>query len=538
MSNTLNRRQLLSQSLSVGGGLALSSGLLSACSKPASSGEKTSDQHASSHSQPAADATPQHGGRIRLGIIDGNQAGTLDAHTAIGGGILRGFALYSKLWEWDENMLPRLALAEFAEPNATASEWTLRVKPGLEFHHGKSITADDLAFSVLRLTDPKLASPFRYLVQWIDRDSVKKLDKHTIRLSFRKDIKGFLALPETWVNFGGIVPTDYDPIKNPVGAGPYKLKSFIPGQRSVFTRFENYFKADKPYADEFEIIDFKDQVSRLTALQAGQIDLANSIPPEYALVLQKDPNSHIVTSKTNIWYSFDMNTSKPPFNEPRVRQAFRLLANREDLVKRVLRGQGRIANDLYAPQDAVFNSSIPQRQYDLEQAKKLLAEAGYGNGLTVELVTLAGGGVPSTSALVLAEQAKQANVKIVIRQVDAATYAGPQRLNWALSTGSGTVGTPYLSSALSNDAPISTGNKTHFDNAEFSQLFFDGLAQPDIAKRRDLLGKAQEIQHREGGLLIWGFGNVLDGVSNKIGGAKPEHTQFVTWRFENLWRNA
>ncbi len=243
-----SRRQLLSQGLAVGGGLALSSSLLSACSKAGDSASNEKNQ------QPASPATtvetPRQGGRIRLGIIDGNQAGTLDAHTALGGGIIRGFALYSKLWEWDENMLPRLALAEFAEPNKDASEWTLRVKPGLEFHHGKSITSDDLAYSVLRLTDPKLASPFRYLVQWIDRHSIKKLDKHTIRLSFQKDIKGFLALPETWVNFGGIVPTDYDPITNPVGAGPYKLKSFIPGQRSVFTRFENYYKPNKPYADE------------------------------------------------------------------------------------------------------------------------------------------------------------------------------------------------------------------------------------------------------------------------------------------------
>ncbi len=233
-----------------------------------------------------------------------------------------------------------------------------------------------------------------------------------------------------------------------------------------------------------------------------------------------------------------MNTSKPPFNDARVRDAFRLLANRQDLVNRVLRGQGRIANDLYAPQDPVFNNTIPQRQYQLEKARQLLKEAGYGNGLTVELVTLAGGGVPSTSALVFAEQAKLANVNIVVKQVDAATYAGPQRLNWSISTGTGTVGTPYLSSALSNDAPISTGNKTHFENAEFSQLFYAGLAEPDVEKRRQLLAQAQEIQHQQGGLLIWGFGNVLDGISNKIGGANPEHTQFVTWRFENLWRKA
>ncbi len=125
-------------------------------------------------SKTTSSATPKHGGVIRLGLIGGQQSGSLDPHlSASGSGITRGFAIYNKLWEWDENMLPRLALAEFAEPNHNASEWTIRLRKGLEFHHGKTITADDVIFSVKRLTDPKLASPFRNLVQWIDRDRIQ-----------------------------------------------------------------------------------------------------------------------------------------------------------------------------------------------------------------------------------------------------------------------------------------------------------------------------------------------------------------------------
>jgi peptide/nickel transport system substrate-binding protein len=160
-----------------------------------------------------------------------------------------------------------------------------------------------------------------------------------------------MPLAETWVNFGGIVPVDYHPVNNPVGAGPYKLKSFTPGQRSLFTRFENYYKDGKPYADELEIIDFKDQVSRLAALRSGQIDMANVMPTEQLEVLQRDPRLRVLKSVTGNWLSFDMNLDKPPFNDPRVREAFRLLADREELVRRALNGQGRVANDLYAPSD-------------------------------------------------------------------------------------------------------------------------------------------------------------------------------------------
>ena len=159
----LSRRKFLAQSLTAVGGVSLISSLSGCGQSPQTYTE----------SQNSSLSTPKHGGTIRLGLIGGQQSGSLDPHlSASSAGITRGFAIYNKLWEWDENMLPRLALAEFAEPNHNASEWTIRLRKGLEFHHGKTMTADDVIFSVRRLTDPKLASPFRNLVQWIDRDHI------------------------------------------------------------------------------------------------------------------------------------------------------------------------------------------------------------------------------------------------------------------------------------------------------------------------------------------------------------------------------
>lgn len=521
----LSRRTFLKQTaLGLAGTGAV--GLLTACNRQ--------ESNPSTIQNNATSQTPKRGGTIKMGVIGGQQSGTLDPHLSpIGGSIVRGFAVYNKLWEWDENMRPRLALAEFAEPNHNASEWTIRLKKGLEFHHGKTISADDVIFSLRRLTDPKLASPFRNLVQWIDRDRLEKVDPYTLKVRFTDRIPGFYALPETWVNFGAIVPTDFDPIHNPVGAGPYKIKSFVPGQRSVFTRFENYFKSDQPYADSYEIIDFKDQVSRLNALLSGQIDVANSITPEYREILEKANHIQVVRSATNGHYGFDFNNNKAPFNDPKVRQAFRLIADRSALVRQALNGEGRIANDLYSPQDEVY-LELPQRQQDIAKAKQLLAEAGFKEGLTVELVSLAGD--PSKAAVVFAEQAKLANVTIQVRQVDSATFNSPQRANWQISTNATNVGTPYLSTAVVNDAPISTTNKINFNDPEFSTLFLQGLAEPDLNKRREILHQAQRIQHERGGMLIWGFGNVIDAANQSIGGLSPEHTQFATWRFERLWK--
>ena len=525
-SHSLNRRAFLKNTaLGIASTGAVS--LLAGCDQ---STEKESVRLDSAQKSIA----PKHGGSIKMGVIGGQQTGNLDPHLSpIGGSIIRGFAIYNKLWEWDEQMLPRLALAEFAEPNATASEWTIRLKKGLEFHHGKTVSADDVIFSIQRLTDPKLASPFRHLVQWIDRDRLEKLDPYTVKIKFTKDIPGFYALPETWVNFGGIVPTDFDPITNPVGAGPYKVKSFIPGQRSVFTRFENYFKSERPYADEFEIIDFKDQISRLNALLSGQIDIANAITPEYSQILEKAKHIQTVRSKTNIHHGFDFNTQKAPFDRPEVRKAFRLIADRNALVQQALNGEGHVANDLYSPQDGVY-LTLPQRQQNIDQAKQLLAQAGFPNGLNVELISLAGD--PSKAAIVFAEQAKLANVTIHVKQVDNATFNSAQRANWQISSNAINVGTPYLSTAIVNDAPIATTGKINFKDKEYESLFLQGLSEPDFNKRKVILHKAQHIQHERGGLLIWGFSNVIDAANQSIGGLLPEHTQFATWRFDKLWK--
>lgn len=526
MTNHSTRRDFIKHSLFGASALALGAGMLHGCHRT----PKTEQQQ-----QADAGDKPRYGGVLRLGLLGGNQVGNLDAHKPIGTGTQRGFALYSKLWEWDETMSPRLALAEFAEANANATKWTIRLKQGLEFHHGKTISADDVIFSLKRLVDPALASPYASLLYSVDVHQLRKLDDRTVEIGF-KNGQGFVPLPDTWTNFGGIVPTDYDPISNPVGAGPYKLKDFVPGQRSTFTRFENYFKEGKPYADELQIIDFKDQTSRLLALQNGQIDMIGNVAAEQYQLLQLDKRIQLIESKTAGWLSFDMNLSKPPFNDPRVVEAFKVLVDREDLIKRALNGRGQIANDLYSPHDPTFNYAIPQRKQDLQKARDLLADAGYdasqGKPLDVELITTPNSNYQA--AIVLAEQAKQIGVDIKVKYVDTATFTGANRNNFIFSTGS-LLAESFLSTALHADGPVSVVNKTHFNDAEFATLFYQALAEPDLEKRKLLVHRAQEIQHAKGGLLIWSFPTVIDAFSTRIGGAAAEQTQFATWRYENLW---
>ncbi len=523
---TVSRRRFLRHSLALGGSLA-GAGLLSACDSGSPAGALV-------HQTDANGLLPLYGGKIRYGLISGNQVGNLDAHRPLGGGAaFRGWALYSKLWEWQLDAQPGLALAESAEVNHDGTEWIIRLHKGLEFHHGKTITADDVIFSLLRLTDPQLASPYAAYLYSLERENVKKLDELTVRIPFAQG-RGLVALAECWMSWGGIVPTDYDPVNNVIGAGPYKLKSFTPGQRSVFTRFENYYKTGQPYADEIEIIDFLDQTSRLQALQAGQIDIATGVAHEHLPFINQDSRFALTASATDAFHSFEMNLSKAPFDDVRVRKAFRLIADREELVARVLHGRGQVANDIYGPSDPTFNHAIPQRRQDIAEAKRLLAEAGYADGLDIELVTTTGVGL--NAAVVFSQQAKAAGVNVNVRPVDPSIFSGPRRNDWTFSTGGG-VSRPILLTVQQLDGPRAVNNKTHFRDPRFGELITAALAQPDLELRKPLIHEAQRIQHDIGGMLIWGYGDVLDVATQNIAGIEPDRTGFAAWRTDKLWHN-
>lgn len=134
-----------------------------------------------------------------------------------------------------------------------------------------------------------------------------------------------------------------------------------------------------------------------------------------------------------------------------------------------------------------------------------------------------------------AQHAAQAGVIVNVKQVEAATFADAVKQDWALSTGSN-VSRPFLLTVLQIDGPGAANNKTRFNQARFTELVHHALQQPDLEKRKVLVHEAQQIQHEQGGLLIWGFNNVLDAHSHQIGGVTPDRTGFAAWRTDEFWR--
>ncbi|MFJ9900678.1 ABC transporter substrate-binding protein [Streptomyces sp. NPDC091280] len=473
---------------------------------------------------------PKRGGVLRHGMTGGSFSDTLDPAKGMNAlDTARAGALFDNVWSPDADYRIQKWLAEEYSSNATADVWTVRLRNGVEFHNGKTLTADDLIHTIRRTLDPSLASPYAGSLAMIDPKQLRKLDDRTVRIGLTS---GFVPLPEAMSTFVYVVPVDFDPHR-PVGTGPFKYKSFQPGRQSVFTRFENYWRPGHPYVDELHIIDYADDTSRLNALKTGQIDIVDGVPYPLAATLSGQTGIRIVKSSKAAIEAFGMRADIAPFNDNRVREAFRLIVDRPALIKSSVLGYATVANDLFAWQDPAFDHALPQRHQDLDKAKSLLRQAGHGNGLVVQLTTsdLLSGMI--SGAEVFAEQAKGAGVTVQVDKVDPGTFFGSQGLNFPFAANIPSTGN-ILISATYTDGPGSTANSTHFHDAEYDSLFKQAIRQTDDAKRTELIHRMQRIQYERGTFIIPAYIDILD-ASRGVSGAEPEVGGMPYYRYGNLW---
>jgi peptide/nickel transport system substrate-binding protein len=469
------------------------------------------------------------GGALRVGATGGGAKDSIDAHRpTVDTDIMRCWNLYESLAVRTPDFSElQMLVAESIEAEKSPKTWTVRLKEGVTFHNGKPVTADDVIFSLRRILDPKDPKVGAASIGYVEEKKLKKMDERTVRITLEFANAGFPD--DVGQYFNAIVPTDYDP-KNPVGTGPFQYKSFTAGQQSEFTKYADYWEEGKPYVDSLTIIDFPDDTARTNALLGGQVDVIDNLPAAQLQNVKSNPNLRVLSSKTGAWQPFTMRVDQAPFDDVRVRQAFRLIVDREQMVQQVLSGQGRIANDLYAPYDPAYADDLPQRQQDLEQAKSLLKQAGR-EGLSVELVTAPVFQGIVEAAQVFAQQAKGAGVNVKVRKVDSGTFYGDNYLKWTFAQDFWATRV-YLSQVAQGDLPESPFNETHWEDPKFIDLIQQARAEVDEAKRADILHEAQTMQYEQGGYIIQYFSNIIDAYSAKLGGFVEAKCGFP---FGNYW---
>lgn len=493
----------------------------------------------SSQAAPGATGTggpPRRGGRLRAGIVGGSAKDSLDAHSPVTHpDEARVLQLYDTLATYDTDFKLQLALAEEITPSADAKTWTIRLRQGVEFHNGKTVTAEDVAFSLRRIIDPAKPKGGASGLAAVDPAGIQIVDPRTVRLTLKTPDAVLLDQFALYQN--GIVPVDYDP-KKPVGSGPFAFGSFEPGQQSTFTRHQNYWRDNEPYLDEVVIVDFPDDTARVNALLAGQVDAIDQLPLGQIEVARTNPNLRVLESETGAWIPFTMRVDQPPFDDPRVRQAFRLIVDREQMIRQVLGGYGALGNDLYARFDPAYAADLPQRKQDIAAAKDLLRQAGK-EGLTVELVTSSVAAGLVEAAQVFANQAKAAGVTVNVRKVDSGEFYGDNYLKWTFAQDFW-FSRNYLSQTAQGSVPAAPYNETHWADPQFLTLIEQARTTVDEAKRADLLRQAQRIEYDSGGYIVWGFPNQVDAYSAKVNGFVPDKggIPLTSYGFRRAWLSA
>ena len=516
----IDRREFVRRGTVLGMSMGTVSFLASACG--------SGDKGDGAESTPApTDAKVKPGGTVRAAI--NTPAGAVDPITVADDGGLAVLGQAGEYLVWSNNELeaePRLA--ESWTPSEDASVWTFKIRQGVKFHDGKPMDAEDVAASINRLSDPDSGSQALSAFSGVlGKNGAKAVDATTVEFSLEAPNGSFPYLVSS-DNYNTIIlPRDYDGgyEDNQIGTGPFKLEKFTQGQGATYVKNPDYWDPKRqPNPDRTEIRFYAKEQARVLALQSGEIDAVTQFSPVGGRALLTDPNIVVQESGTAAHREVHMRCDKPPFDDPRVRQAMALVLDRPALVDGLLQGKGKLGNDSpFSPAFTYTNTDVPQRAKDVEKAKQLMSEAGVADGFSVELNGQDAFEMPDLAQLIQ-QAAKEIGVDMKLTITDPGTYYGDAvfgNSTWLDSTmgitdyGHRAVVNVFLSAALGSDG---TWNAAHFKNPEFDALVKDFVAQSDIEKQTELAGQIQQMLLDETPMLIPYFFTLLTGVRKGFSG--------------------
>jgi peptide/nickel transport system substrate-binding protein len=503
----LDRRQFL-RGIAATGAAVGAGGLMAACS-----GSSTTS------GAPAVAAGKKRGGNLKVGLSGSSGTDTLDPHAGLTYlDTARAQALYQPLVQLSSTAQNEFVLAEEVTPNKSTSEWIIRLRRGVTFHNGKPLTAEDVIYTFRRIkTGNKGGTSFSggNSLGPMNLSGLKALDSHTVLVPFTSPYGSFLSQMGFWY-YLYIIPDGFNPTtQKPNGTGPFAYQSFTPEQRSMFTRNKNYWKPGRPYVDTLTIIDFSDNTSLQNALTTGVIQGAGGFDGSEFAAMASASGVKAIASHTGAITPFTMRVDQAPFHDVNVRQALRLLVDRQQLINSGLAGYGVVASDVFSPYDPDFDHSL-HREADIPQAKFLLKKAGQEN-LTVMLTTSPAATGMVSMATVLAEQAKAAGVTIKLSNVPSSTFFGKNYLSWTFSQDYYNY-SPYLGQVAESMLPASPFNETHTNNATLDNLYKQANATLDESARKQIEYEMQQFDFSQGGYIIPAYIDSLDAYSTKITG--------------------
>jgi peptide/nickel transport system substrate-binding protein len=421
----------------------------------------------------------------------------------------------------DNAIQPRLATDwQISDDGLT---YTFTLAENVAFHDGSPLTATDVVWTFDRLRDPDQEFPTADLYSNID--TITADGDNTVVFTLRNTNPFFLY--DLSDNHALVVKTDASDFGADFnGTGPFRVVNYSPEDRMELVANENYFIDGKPGVSALNFIFFSDQPTSVTALRGGQVDLVMRMPTPLFLELEADPTLNTSSIPTNGFDLVRLRSDRAPGNDPRVIQAFKLATDRNVIFDAVTLSLGAVGRD--SPIGPLFTTYyseetlIPPR--DPDAARQLLAEAGYADGLELDLHVPDTGDRPDL-AVVLKEQWAEAGINVnVIVEPESVYYSDNGWLEVDLGiTGWGSRPVPqfYL------DVMLVTGakwNESHFSDPEFDEL---ARTAGTTLNEEERIAAYQEIQR----ILIERGPIIIPYFFAQLGAIKNEYTGFAMKAF-------
>ncbi len=311
---------------------------------------------------------------IKIGLdLD---AGTMDPRLSKDTSAARVIDLvYNGLVRLSDKLEAKPDLAEKWE-NPDPKTWIFTLRKGITFHDGTPLTAEDVKYTYESLLDPNFKAPYAKLYQPIEK--VEAVDESTVKFTLKQPYAPLLSYLDL-----GIVPkhigekNDNSLASNPVGTGPYKMVKWDKNSKISFEAFDKYWEGEaKTKKVTYFII--PDNTTRVSALQAGDVDLVHSPLSPQDIKSVKDNSNFTVTQTEGLGFTYlNFNTTNPILSDVKVRQAIAHLVNKEEISNEIYQGMDKPGNSPLIPPSWAYTDSIKGPDYDPEKAKQLFAEAGW-----------------------------------------------------------------------------------------------------------------------------------------------------------------
>ena len=416
-----------------------------------------------------------------------------------------------RFWQVTEKTMSRLvrpAVTGEPEPNLAAewsaneaaTEWTFKLREGVKFHDGSDFEAADVVYSLEHIRDPEFDSPAASVIAMVE--TIAAVDRLTVKMTLSAP---YADLPLQLMDYRiRMIPEgSADTIGTTgIGTGPFILVTLDPEGTTVLKANPDYWEGP-PGVETIEIIGIADAQARVQALLGGQIDVLGygDLSGQQLALFESNPKFKVQSVPTGDWLGIVFRTDTEPFTDARLRKALRIATDRQALVDLVLGPGGGIVTcdhpvwtgDQYrAPFDC---------QPQVEEAKRLLAEAGYADGIEFDLTTSNIDPRFITLAEVYQQQVAKAGIKVNIIMAPSDGYwSEVWRKESVVTTRWGQrPADQILNEDYRGGAPW---NETYWNRPDFDEILDKARKELDFEKRRDLYHQLQSILYEEGGSLI------------------------------------